>query len=358
MVGMAMRDEGLVDRTGGIDVKTAGLAADAGRRRQEQVFGTHVRAHGAQIGTMTQALKDGRIFMSSGDLLADRRYQMARDLHARGDGSAAVDLLEQALERAPGFAAGWFDLGCWREAAGDRAGAVAAFRAALAADPADRHGAGLRLALLDGDTAAMSADYVRAVFDQYAPKFDTALSALSYRAPQLLLEAVRSLRTEFSAMLDLGCGTGLAGEAFRPFVARLEGVDLSPGMVEQARRKTIYDALEVQDMEAALARRAHAGKRFDLIVAADVFVYCAELPSLMQQAAQVRETGGLFAFTVETHDGEGVKLGGTLRYAHAEGYVCSALAQAGLGVRHLSRASTRSEAGVPVPGLVVVAGGA
>jgi predicted TPR repeat methyltransferase len=305
---------------------------------------------------MTQALKDGRIFGSSGDLIADRRYQMARDLHARGDGSAAVDLLEQALERAPDFAAGWFDLGDWREGQGDRAGAASAFRRALAADPADRHGAGLRLALLDGASGAMSADYVRAVFDQYAPKFDAALSALSYRAPQLLAEAVRPLRARFSAMLDLGCGTGLAGEAFRPFVARLEGVDLSPGMVEQARRKTIYDALSVGEIGALLAQRAQDGACADLVVAADVFVYCADLAPLLHDAARILDPGGLLAFTVETHDGEGVRLGGTLRYAHAEPYVRDALAAAGLTARHLARTSTRNEAGAPVPGLVVVAG--
>ena len=38
---------------------------------------------------------------------------------------------------------------------------------------------------------------------------------------------------------DLGCGTGLAGAAFRPLVRRLAGVDLSPAMVAQARAKSM-----------------------------------------------------------------------------------------------------------------------
>ena len=41
----------------------------------------------------------------------------------------------------------------------------------------------------------------------------------------------------FGAMLDLGCGTGLAGAAFRPQVDRLTGVDLSPAMIAQARAR-------------------------------------------------------------------------------------------------------------------------
>src|SRR6266571_18366 len=88
------------------------------------------------------------LFLSSGDLLADRRYERARALEADGDLAAAADLLAQALERAPGFVSAWFALGEVRAYAGDRAGAVAAFRSALAADPADRHGAALRLARL------------------------------------------------------------------------------------------------------------------------------------------------------------------------------------------------------------------
>lgn len=311
---------------------------------------------------MTQSLKDRAFFASSGDLLADRRYEMARAYRAEGDLAAAVDLLRQALELAPGFAAGWFDLGEVREQAGQREDAIAAFEKALAADPSDRHGAGLRLKLLNIGGHAMSADYVRSVFDQYASKFDTALSALSYSAPALLLKAVRQVCDErsrsarFGTMLDLGCGTGLSGEAFRPFVESMEGVDLSPAMVEQARRKNLYDRLEVRDLTEALDRHQRADARFNLIVAADVFVYCADLTLIAALVAQVLAVYGLFAFTVETHDGGGVILGPKLRYAHGEMHVRQALEAAGLSVLRIEAVSTRNEADVPVPGLLVIAG--
>ena len=51
------------------------------------------------------------------------------------------------------------------------------------------------------------------------------------------------------AILDLGCGTGLAGLAFQPLAARLDGVDLSPAMIEKARARGIYDHLDVADLE-------------------------------------------------------------------------------------------------------------
>src|SRR4051812_5610090 len=110
------------------------------------------------------------MFLSSGDLIADRRYQHAQDFLVRGDLGAASDLFAQAAERAPHFASAWFALGDVREQLGDRAGAITAFEQARAGDAEDRNGAGLRLARLGAAEAgsAMTPGYVRAVFDQYA----------------------------------------------------------------------------------------------------------------------------------------------------------------------------------------------
>jgi predicted TPR repeat methyltransferase len=136
----------------------------------------------------------------------------------------------------------------------------------------------------------------------------------------------------------------------------MEGVDLSPAMVEQARRKNLYDRLEVRDLTEALDRHQRADARFNLVVAADVFVYCADLTLIAALVAQVLAPDGLFAFTVETHDGGGVILGPKLRYAHGETHVRQALEAAGLNVLRLEAVSTRNEADVPVPGLLVIAG--
>src|SRR5262249_18163102 len=174
--------------------------------------------------------KTAPLFWSSGDLLADRRYGFAMDLAARGDRQGAVHLLSQTLEMTPDFASAWFALGDLREQLGDRPGAIAAFRSAQRTDPQDRQGAGLRLIRLGVDAPdAMPSGYVRSLFDQYAPRFDAALESLAYRAPQLLLDAIKQVchgrgqRLWFDAVLDLGCGTGLAGAALRPFSDWLVG---------------------------------------------------------------------------------------------------------------------------------------
>src|SRR5271163_2281942 len=114
-----------------------------------------------------------RLFLSSGDLMADRRFDFARDLQLKGDLIAAADLLLQAIELAPGFASAWFTLGEIRERLGEREAAIAAFRKALVTDPDDRHGASLRLMRLGAEKLSyMPQAYVRAMFDQYAPRFE------------------------------------------------------------------------------------------------------------------------------------------------------------------------------------------
>src|SRR5947209_12947527 len=169
------------------------------------------------------------LFVSSGDLIADRRYDVARGYAADGNLTAAADLFAQAVELSPGFASAWFALGETREALDDREGARAAFARALAADPQDRHGAALHLAHLGGADPATAAlhGYVRTLFDQYAPRFDRALTDLNYSAPAVLRDAVAKYATRVGTMLDLGCGTGLAGAAFRAHADWLIGVDLS-----------------------------------------------------------------------------------------------------------------------------------
>ena len=137
----------------------------------------------------------GPLFVSSGDLIADRRYKWALDHAARGDFSGAADILAQTVELAPRFATAWFALGAIRDRLGDRDGAVAAFGHARDADPEDYHGARLQLARLGaGDaTPAMTETYVRRLFDQYAGRYDAALTEhLHYRGPAILTSAIEA----------------------------------------------------------------------------------------------------------------------------------------------------------------------
>ncbi len=302
-----------------------------------------------------------RLFLSSGDLMADRRFDFARDLQLKGDLVAAADLLLQATELAPGFASAWFTLGEIREKLGEREAAISAFRKAQVSDAEDPHGAALRLMLLGAaPLSSMPSAYVQALFDQYAPRFEASLVGdLGYRGPALLFKAVLAVRAAirkpafFKRAIDLGCGTGLAANAFAKEVDHFTGIDLSPRMIEKARATGFYAELEVADMVQGLTNKPDAS--VDLILAADAMVYVSDLAPVLREAQRVLVPGGLLAFTAETHGGNGVILGGGLRYAHGAPYVRGSIDAAGLKLSHFDELSARNEDYAPVPGLVVVA---
>jgi predicted TPR repeat methyltransferase len=303
-----------------------------------------------------------RLFLSSGDMIADRRFEFARDLQLKGDLAAAAELLLQAAELAPNFASAWFTLGEIRQQLGADDAAIAAFRNARAADPDDRHGASLHLMRLGAEPLAdMPQAYVQVLFDQYAPRFEAALvDDLGYRGPSLLFKAVLSVRAAarrpafFKRAIDLGCGTGLAATAFAREVDRFIGIDLSPRMIGRARATGLYAELEVADMAQGLRGKPDASA--ELVLAADAMVYVSDLAPVLREVARVLTAGGLLAFTVETHSGEGVMIGEGLRYAHGAAYVRAQVAGAGLKLAQCEDLSARHEDNVPAPGLVVVAG--
>lgn len=293
---------------------------------------------------------------TSGDLVADRRLAYAQALAESGDLSAAIEVLAGALEIVPGWAAGWFCLGEWHQAAGDAAAAVAAWEAALAADPADALGAGLKrdLARAVPLTEAMPSAFVETLFDQYADRFDAALvERLDYRAPELLAEALESAHPgrRFASVMDLGCGTGLMGAAIRGRAGHLAGVDISSAMLAQAQAKGLYDRLEKQDLTLLPPEPA----RHDLILAADVFAYLGALEQIVGWCAAALAPGGVLAFSVEAEDQAPLTLRESRRFAHSPAYLDEVLRAAGLSVLAMQPAVLRKDRGEDIHGLIVLA---
>ena len=295
------------------------------------------------------------LFMSSGDLIADRRFHYAAVYAGRGDHVAARDLLQQTVELVPSWPAAWATLGDAEAVLGRAEAARAAYAKVLALAPDDPFGASLKLArlgVMESPPHAPDA-YVRQLFDAYAARFETHLvDRLAYRGPELLAEAIgQTGRTTFSHAIDLGCGTGLAGAVFRSRVARLTGVDLAPRMIEAARAKQIYERLAVRDICSFLAGEPRESA--DLVLAADVVVYIGDVTPLFVAAHRVLRRAGFFAFTAQ-QAAQGFELGADLRFAHAPRYIRARAAQAAFKIRVLDDAPARQDAGQDVAGLVVV----
>jgi len=275
-------------------------------------------------------------------------------LLAAGHLATAIGEFQRALRLDPDnvearYALGWawLEAGEWEKA-----------RDAI--EPIPPHRAPPDLDVLSAHICHMSSEsrsnarYVRHLFDQFSHDYDERmLEKLGYTAPQILrslAELVGLTRRGIGTILDLGCGTGLAGAMFRDYAKRLEGIDLSPQMIEKARERGIYDDLRVVDIEQALNEVV---RRYDLILAADTLVYLGNLDSLFAGVAKRLSKEGAFLFTVERKDGDGFELGPKRRWRHSETYLRAEAERAGLDVAGFLACHPRTEAGVPVEGYAV-----
>jgi predicted TPR repeat methyltransferase len=271
-------------------------------------------------------------------------------LERGGDLPGAVDLHQRALRVDPYLLPALLALGRLWTQLGDRARARAWFQRALSVEP-ENEAAAIGLAALDSPDA-LTHDYIRALFDQYADRFDRDLTdTLKYRAPQAVAALLEQCAAWEGAVLDLGCGTGLSGMALKPFARTLEGVDLSPGMVAKARARGLYDALSVGEVKVFLETTERI---WDLIAAVDVLNYIADLRPVFSASAQRLSSGGLFAGTVEKREEGGAVLTEKRRYRHGEDHVRASANAAGLAVVELVEDVLRHEGGAPVAGLIFV----
>ncbi len=321
-----------------------------------------------------------RLDAGRGGLLA--RLTLIKALLAAGDTQVALTEAREAVSLNPNVAVAVLALGEALLAADALPTAIAELQRALRLDPdlvrarelialawleageADK--ALEQLQALDDPPAGMIAaceaikraprsdpGYVRHLFDQFSADYDQRMiGQLAYAAPQILLDLAGMVMPgrERLSILDLGCGTGLAGMAFKPLASRLDGVDLSPAMIAKARGRNIYDHLEVADLETAFAAHAPA---YDLILAADTLVYLGDLKRVFDLAYARLSADGWFLFTVEKAQGEGYELGPKRRWRHSEAYLRALAEAAGFAVAGFVAAEPRREANQPVEGFAV-----
>ena len=235
------------------------------------------------------------------------------------------------------------------------------YRAWLQASPADPVAAHLVSSTSGENQPPRSSNgFIESVFGRAAPDFDATLTTLNYRAPQLLFESAMAILDPSVVgleILDLGCGTGLCAQWFRPLASRIVGVDLAPEMLAQARARGCYDELICEEITAFATR---CSQRFDLITAADVLCYFGDLSVLLEAVASLLYPGGLFVYSVEELPSElsssihrnGYELLEHGRYAHSAPYLRRVMNHVGLPAVVVSQAVLRLERGSPVRGLL------
>jgi len=286
----------------------------------------------------------------------DARVQLAlgQTLQHLGRPVDALEAYERALAIDPRLGPAWTLRGHLLRQAGRLADASLCFNNAIGCgEDVQSHLYFLGALGLGALPEAAPAAFVRALFDEYADRFDEELvDTLRYRGHEQVCAPLASLHPRpFASALDLGCGSGLAGPLLRPLAGRLTGLDLSSRMIERAAATRLYDELLVADLGAYLATTP---ARHDLLVACDVFIYLGNLEPVFAAIARVLASGGVFAFSVEEGQAEaGYDLLPTLRYAHSERYLRELARAHALRVARFERAPLREGHGEAITGLVM-----
>jgi predicted TPR repeat methyltransferase len=350
-LGLALQARG---GKGDLDAAIGHFQAVAGKRPKDVValvnWGNALR----EKGELVQAINVYREALKVQPKDAATLNNLGKLLHDAGHVEDAVAQYQKAIDAAPMRPEAYQNLGLAYERLGKREQAVAMYTAALERG-ASAPNARFHMAAMTGKAvpAAAPSSHVTAVFNQLAETFDQHLvEKLRYQTPELLYAAVMgSTAGKFGTVFDLGCGTGLCGPRFRAHAGVLVGIDLSAGMLEQARRRELYDQLVLGDLIPALSARPGAA---DLAIAADVLPYFGELGPLFGAVHGALQAGGMFAFSVESAATERYVLQATRRYGHSESYVRAVAAATGFEVVSVGAATLREEAGEGVRGLIVV----
>ncbi len=126
----------------------------------------------------------------------------------------------------------------------------------------------------------------RTYYDTFAANYEVGRDR-GYH--QYLDEAEARLVTPWARnrdVLEVGCGTGLILERLARVARRAVGVDLSPGMLEHARRR----GLEVREADAASL--PFADESFDVACSFKVLAHVREIETAMAEMARVVRPGG------------------------------------------------------------------
>lgn len=311
-------------------------------------------------GRLVEAEESYRRALQLNPDFAEAHCNLGITLHSLGRPEEAVLCCQQALQINPDYADAHSSLGITLQHLGRFEEALAHFKERVRLTPGDvvaRH----QIASLTGQATERAPDqYVENVFDNYAERFDTHLQqVLQYDIPKKLVALIAQHLpvAEKCNVLDLGCGTGLIGPEIAPYAKQLVGVDLSAKMLEKARARNLYQRLVRSDLLSMMHDEPAAS--FNLVIAADVFVYVGKLDEIVGEIKRLLSAGGIFAFSTEgieaaPSDDPGYRLEKTGRYAHSAGYLSGLASANGFRILEMIPTQIRTEHGKPVNGHMAV----
>lgn len=347
--------------------------AEASLRRALQIRPDYAEVH-SNLGIILQNL--GQLDDAEASLrralqikpdYAEAYYNLGNilaDLHRLGE---AEGCFRAALQIKPDYADAYGNLGYVLRELGKLDQALACYQHQLRLMPGNEVARHHIASLTGSDTQRAPVQYVESIFDDYADKFDTHLQqVLRYDAPEKLVALVTKHSTPSSKkwnVLDLGCGTGLVGSVIQPLAQQLVGADLSARMLEKAQARNIYQRLERQDLLTMM--RAEKASSYDVIIAADVFIYLGRLDEIASEVQRLLCPGGVFAFSIEALEASpdevssqaaqrDYKLGNTGRYSHSTDYMTRLASANSFLVQEMAETPLRKERDKEINGYLML----
>jgi predicted TPR repeat methyltransferase len=316
----------------------------------------YVEAH-SNLGTVLQKLgKLGEAEASYRQAIAlkpdyaEAYSNLGNSLQELGRLDEAETSYTQAIALKPDYALAHKNLGNMLKALGRVEEAEASYTQAIALKP-DYVEVKHMLAALSGETTPTAPlDYVERLFDNYAANFEISLiDSLEYKIPTIIAEMIleNSESDSLGSIMDLGCGTGLLGVEIKPFCEHLQGIDLSEKMLDEAKKKNIYDELIKGDILAYLSNES---LNFDYFVLTDVFIYMGDLSDVFRLIKSRNKPGGKLAFSTEYYDGDGFFLEKSGRYSHSKTYIESLCKKFNYKLSHFETVNLRKEKDVFING--------
>lgn len=292
---------------------------------------------------------------------AEAHSILGSTLHNQGRLEEAEASCRQAIQIKPDFAEAYGNLGRTLRKRECLAEALDCFHQQIRLDP-ENIDAQYHVASLSGqNTERAPTQYVEKLFDSYADNFDAhLLQTLKYESPEKLVKLIIrhvSPPAEKWKVLDLGCGTGLVAPVIAPFAKELVGVDLSSKMLERAGERNLYQRLEHSDLLSMMRNEEAAS--YDVIIAADVFVYLGLLDEIVGEIKRLLRPDGIAAFSVEALEmprchGQEYQLEKTGRYTHSVDYISKLAASNDFHHQEIVSTQIRMEHGNPVNGHLVL----
>ena len=286
---------------------------------------------------------------------ADTHNNLGLVFKELGEHQKAISCYEKAIEIDPNYAGAYDNLGNILVVLKRFNEAIKIYQQALRLKPGDKFISYVLSALLGNTTKTAPKEYVVKLFDNFADSFDKKLTEkLKYRVPEklvALLKKTTSKRLNFKHAIDVGCGTGLSGSAFRPLTDYLVGIDISKKMIEKASDKNIYDYVEQGDISTYLTKSL---KKFDLFISTDVFIYVGDLDEVFSKVSAKSNLNAKFCFSVEKCEDNEFKLLKSARYAHSKEYIDRLSKRYKFIIESFEETEIRTELGIPLTGYIFI----